>query len=141
MIIDHGTAIATWPDWWGFKMEAFDAIPHNAALVKADGGVVAAFVIGHGLSVWNTRTGELLAKIAGTDSANFAISPDGSMFAVSSNVPQLAVDVYRTGETEPYLRMPARWNAGSRLAFNGSSKPAIMIIVSIRAIASRGALA
>jgi len=41
MIIAHETAIATWPDWWGFKMEAFDAIPHNAALVKADGGVVA----------------------------------------------------------------------------------------------------
>lgn len=41
LIIEHGTAIATWPDWWGFKMEAYDAIPHNAALVKADGGVVA----------------------------------------------------------------------------------------------------
>ncbi|MFT4975953.1 MAG: imidazolonepropionase-like amidohydrolase [Myxococcota bacterium] len=41
MIIAHGTAIATWPDWWGFKMEAYDAIPQNAAMVKADGGVVA----------------------------------------------------------------------------------------------------
>ena len=41
LIINHDTAIATWPDWWGFKMEAFDAIPQNAALVKADGGVVA----------------------------------------------------------------------------------------------------
>ena len=41
LIIDHDTAIATWPDWWGFKMEAYDAIPHNAALVKADGGIVA----------------------------------------------------------------------------------------------------
>ncbi|MDG1481832.1 MAG: amidohydrolase [Myxococcota bacterium] len=41
LIIAHDTAIATWPDWWGFKMEALDAIPHNAALVKSDGGVVA----------------------------------------------------------------------------------------------------
>ncbi|MEL6346006.1 MAG: amidohydrolase [Myxococcota bacterium] len=41
MVIAHGTAIATWPDWWGFKMEAYDATPYNAALVKADGGVVA----------------------------------------------------------------------------------------------------
>ena len=41
LIVQHGTAIATWPDWWGFKMEAYDAIPENAALVKADGGVVA----------------------------------------------------------------------------------------------------
>ncbi len=27
------TSIATWPDWWGFKLEAFDAIPENVALL------------------------------------------------------------------------------------------------------------
>jgi imidazolonepropionase-like amidohydrolase len=37
----HGTGIATWADWWGFKMEAHDGIPHNAALVKAAGVPVA----------------------------------------------------------------------------------------------------
>ena len=26
-------AVSTWADWWGFKMEAFDGIPENAALV------------------------------------------------------------------------------------------------------------
>ena len=41
LIIEHQTAIATWPDWWGFKMEANDATPYNAAMVKSDGGVVA----------------------------------------------------------------------------------------------------
>jgi imidazolonepropionase-like amidohydrolase len=41
LIIEHGTAIATWPDWWGFKMEAYDATPYNASMVKRDGGVVA----------------------------------------------------------------------------------------------------
>ena len=41
IIIAHGTGIATWADWWGFKMEAYDGIPHNAALFKNDGGVVA----------------------------------------------------------------------------------------------------
>ena len=41
MIIAHKTAIATWPDWWGFKMEAYDATPYNATMVKNDGGVVA----------------------------------------------------------------------------------------------------
>jgi imidazolonepropionase-like amidohydrolase len=28
-----------WSDWWGFKMESFDAIPENAALVQQAGGV------------------------------------------------------------------------------------------------------
>lgn len=41
IIIDHGTSIATWPDWWGFKMEAYDATPYNATLFKQAGGVVA----------------------------------------------------------------------------------------------------
>jgi len=41
IIIEHGTSIATWPDWWGFKMEAYDATPYNAPIFKKDGGVVA----------------------------------------------------------------------------------------------------
>lgn len=41
LIADHGTGVATWADWWGFKMEAHDGIPHNAALVKSAGVPVA----------------------------------------------------------------------------------------------------
>ena len=41
IIIEHGTSIATWPDWWGFKMEAYDATPYNATIVKREGGIVA----------------------------------------------------------------------------------------------------
>ena len=33
-----GTSVATWADWWGFKIEAHDAIPQNAALVDAAPG-------------------------------------------------------------------------------------------------------
>lgn len=31
-------AVSTWADWWGFKMEAYDGIPENAALVALSGG-------------------------------------------------------------------------------------------------------
>ena len=41
LIREHGAGIATWADWWGFKMEAYDGIPYNAALVKAAGVPVA----------------------------------------------------------------------------------------------------
>jgi len=41
LIAAHGTGIATWPDWWGFKMEAYDGIPDNAVLNKSAGVVVA----------------------------------------------------------------------------------------------------
>jgi imidazolonepropionase-like amidohydrolase len=30
-------AAAVWADWWGFKMEAFDGIPQNAALLQQAG--------------------------------------------------------------------------------------------------------
>jgi imidazolonepropionase-like amidohydrolase len=41
LIHAHGSGIATWADWWGFKMEAVDGIPNNAALVKSTGAPVA----------------------------------------------------------------------------------------------------
>ncbi len=33
-----GVAVATWADWWGFKLEGWDAIPENLAMVHAAGG-------------------------------------------------------------------------------------------------------
>ncbi len=38
LLVAHGISISTWADWWGFKMEAFDGIPENAALFAESGG-------------------------------------------------------------------------------------------------------
>jgi len=38
ILVENNIAIATWSDWWGFKMEAFDGIPENAALMTESGG-------------------------------------------------------------------------------------------------------
>ncbi|HEV7676813.1 MAG TPA: amidohydrolase [Candidatus Angelobacter sp.] len=40
-IAANGVAIATWPDWWGFKYEAWDGIPWNA-VISAHKGVRVA---------------------------------------------------------------------------------------------------
>jgi imidazolonepropionase-like amidohydrolase len=37
----EGVGIATWDDWWGFKMEAYDGIPENLALFTEAGGRAA----------------------------------------------------------------------------------------------------
>ena len=37
----RGIGISTWADWWGFKMEAYDGIPENAALCHKAGVNVA----------------------------------------------------------------------------------------------------
>ena len=41
LLLAHGTGIATWPDWWGFKLESFDGIPEGPALVSSAGVPVA----------------------------------------------------------------------------------------------------
>ncbi len=38
LLVAKGIAINTWADWWGFKLEAFDGIPENAALFTEQGG-------------------------------------------------------------------------------------------------------
>jgi imidazolonepropionase-like amidohydrolase len=40
-IAAEGVAIATWPDWWGFKYEGWDGIPWNAAISLHKGVRVA----------------------------------------------------------------------------------------------------
>ena len=38
LLVAHGAAASMWSDWWGGKMEMFDGIPENVALVSEAGG-------------------------------------------------------------------------------------------------------
>ena len=40
-IAAHGAGASTFSDWWGYKVEAYDAIPHNAALMAQRGVLVS----------------------------------------------------------------------------------------------------
>ncbi|MFC1481121.1 amidohydrolase family protein [Candidatus Neomarinimicrobiota bacterium] len=40
-IADHGAGASTFADWWAYKFEVYDAIPHNAALMDLVGANVA----------------------------------------------------------------------------------------------------
>ena len=37
LLKENGTCAAVWADWWGFKMEAYDAIGENLALLQKNG--------------------------------------------------------------------------------------------------------
>src|SRR5262249_50653881 len=39
-IADHGASCSTFSDWWAYKLEAYDAIPFNSALLNEAGAVV-----------------------------------------------------------------------------------------------------
>ena len=40
-IAAHGAGASTFSDWWAYKLEAFDAIPYNAAIMTKKGVVVS----------------------------------------------------------------------------------------------------
>ncbi len=40
-IAEHGAGASTFSDWWAYKMEAYDAIPYNAALMVEKGVLVS----------------------------------------------------------------------------------------------------
>ena len=40
LLATRDIAVNTWADWWGFKLEAEDGIPENAALITEQGGRV-----------------------------------------------------------------------------------------------------
>ncbi|MBI2900318.1 MAG: amidohydrolase family protein [Planctomycetes bacterium] len=40
-IAEAGVGVSTFADWWAYKVEAYDAVPHNAALCTRAGAVVS----------------------------------------------------------------------------------------------------
>lgn len=56
------TSVSTWADWWGFKLEAYDAIPENAAFVAESGGrAVIHSDSSRGIQRLNQEAGKALA--------------------------------------------------------------------------------
>jgi imidazolonepropionase-like amidohydrolase len=58
VLAQKGVGVVTWDDWWGFKMEAYDGIPENLALVTEAGG---RGIVHSDSPVW----GQLLNQSAG----------------------------------------------------------------------------
>ena len=62
LLAENGTCAAMWADWWGFKMEAYDGIRENAALVDQAG---ACSIIHSDSSVGIQRLNQETAKVMG----------------------------------------------------------------------------
>ena len=58
-LAERGISVSTWTDWWGFKMEAYDSIVENAALVHLAGGyAVIHSDSAYGIQRLNQETGK-----------------------------------------------------------------------------------
>ncbi len=62
LLAEHGACAAVWADWWGFKMEAYDGIRENAALIDQAG---ACAIIHSDSAVGIQRLNQETAKVMG----------------------------------------------------------------------------
>lgn len=109
LLAREGSCAAMWADWWGFKMEAFDGIRENIALVAAAG--VCAIVHSDseiGIQRLNQEAGKALA--AG-QRMGLALGPEHAITWLTRN-PARAIGVLeQTGTLEPGKRADVvLWN-------------------------------
>jgi len=88
-----------WADWWGFKMEAYDGIQENIAIVDRPKGACA--VVHSDDAEGIQRLNQEAAKAMGSGNrAGLAISPEHAIAWITSNAAKsLGVDSY-TGSLE-----------------------------------------
>jgi imidazolonepropionase-like amidohydrolase len=93
-IAAHGAGASTFSDWWGYKVEVLDAIPHNAALMVRKGVLVSV----------NSDSAEHARRL-NTEAAKAVkwggLSDDEAFALVTINpAKQLRID-HRVGSLEP----------------------------------------
>lgn len=83
LLRENNVSVSTWPDWWGFKLEAFDAIPENLALLSRDG---VTTVLHSDSSSMIQRLGQEAGKARAFGlRQNIAVSEDEALRWVTAN--------------------------------------------------------
>ncbi len=83
LLIEHDVGAVVWSDWWGYKIEAYDAIRENAAFLDAAGVTVSmhsdSWTIGQRLTI------EAAKAMASGRRAGLAIAPERAIGWVTLN--------------------------------------------------------
>jgi imidazolonepropionase-like amidohydrolase len=96
----EGVCGALWADWWGFKMEAYDGIQENIAIVDAPAGGCA---IVHsdseeGIQRLNQEAAKAMAR---GNRAGFDIKPERAIRWITANPAKALGILEQTGTLEP----------------------------------------
>ena len=83
VLAERGIGVATWADWWGFKIEAFDGIEESAALLSLS-GVHAAIKSDSAIDIQrlNQEAGKALAAAR---RSGLPLDEDGALRLVTAN--------------------------------------------------------
>ena len=83
LLAENDTCAAMWADWWGFKMEAYDGIRENAALVDLAG---ACAIIHSDSAVGIQRLNQETAKVMGAAArAGIDLPPERAIRWITAN--------------------------------------------------------
>ena len=96
----EGVCVATWADWWGFKMESFDGIQENIALVdRAPGGCAIVHSDSEeGIQRLNQEAAKAIASAA---RIGIRIAPEHAIRWLTANPARAMGILDRTGTLEP----------------------------------------
>jgi imidazolonepropionase-like amidohydrolase len=82
-LAEHGAAASVWADWWGFKIEAYDGIRENAAMVaRAGARAIIHSDSAHGIQRLNQEAAK--AMYAGRH-AGFEIADEEALRWITAN--------------------------------------------------------
>jgi len=100
LLAEHKVCGAMWADWWGFKMESYDGIPENIALVDAAPGGCA--VVHSDSSEGIQRLNQEAAKaMTSGRRAGLEITPEHAIAWVTANPAKALGVLEQTGTLEP----------------------------------------
>lgn len=99
LLAESDTCAAMWADWWGFKMEAYDGIRENAALVDLAG---ACAIIHSDSAVGIQRLNQETAKVIGAAArVGIDLQPEHAIKWITSNPAKALGITADTGTLEP----------------------------------------
>ncbi len=99
LLAENGICAAVWADWWGFKLEAYDTIRENAALVAAqpNGCAIIHSDDAYGIQRLNQEAGKAMAD---GNRMGLKITPETAISWITLN-PAKAMGIgERTGSLE-----------------------------------------
>jgi imidazolonepropionase-like amidohydrolase len=100
LLAEHGTCGSLWADWWGFKMESYDGIPENLALV--DAAPKGCAIVHSDSSEGIQRLNQEAAKaVAYGHRAGLDVAPERAIQWVTANAARSLGILEQTGTLEP----------------------------------------
>lgn len=99
LLAENGICAAVWADWWGFKLEAYDGVRENAALIDAqpNGCAIVHSDDEYGIQRLNQEAGKAMAD---GNRMGLKIAPEHAIAWLTSNPAKALRIADRTGSLE-----------------------------------------